>query len=220
MAYSQEQWERARALFCLGYSLGDIERDTGISKAQISKKSNKEQWEKETDKVRIKSDIVEFDKKKETLDKEKETITKRLAKLSDFEITVLQEKMEEEGASLARSLVFNNAMLALVRSNEELTRGVKTVMLKTNKFFGEGQREEVYEPYEIPISGSDIKDHVELTDKASLTLGINQRHAKSGDVNVNATAGAVASNTNVEMTKDEMIAEAKRRGIPLDVIGL
>lgn len=198
MAYSSEQWERTKALFMLGYSLGDIEKDTGISKAQISKKSKKEQWEKETDKISIKSDIVEFDRKKETLDKEKETITKRLSKLSDFEITILQEKMEEEGASLARSLVFNNAMLALVRSNEELTRGNKTVMLKTNKFFGEGQREEVYEPYEIPLCGSDIKDHVELTDKASLTLGINQRHAKSGDVNVQTNTQVNNNNIAVE----------------------
>ena len=192
MAYSQEQWNRAEALFGLGFSLGDIEEDTGISKGQLSKKSKAKGWKKETEKTSLKSDIVEFDKKKETLDNEKETITKRLSKLSEFEITVLQEKMDEEGASLAKSLVFNNAMLALVRSNEELTRGKKTVLLKVAQYDKEGGRSESFEPYEIALSGADIKDHVDLTDRASLTLKVNERHAKSGDVNVNATAGAMA----------------------------
>lgn len=41
----------------------------------------------------------------------------------------------------------------------------------------------------------------------------------TSSINVNATA-AVQNNTTIEMTKDEMIAEAKRRGIPLDAIGL
>ena len=30
MAYSPEQWDRAKALFELGYSLGDIVKNSGI----------------------------------------------------------------------------------------------------------------------------------------------------------------------------------------------
>jgi hypothetical protein len=48
-------------------------------------------------------------------------------------------------------------------------------------------------------------------------LGVIDQFAKSGDVNVTATA-AVQNNNN--LSKDEMIEEAKRRGIPLDFINL
>jgi len=41
----------------------------------------------------------------------------------------------------------------------------------------------------------------------------------TSSINVNATAG-VQNNTALTMSKDEMIEEAKRRGIPLDFIGL
>ena len=197
MAYTSEQWKRAKALFELGYSLGDIVKDSGISKGQISKKSKQEEWKKETSKTTLKSDIVEFDKKKETLDKEKETITKRLAKLSDFEITILQNKMDEEGASLAKSLVFNNAVLALIRSNEELTRGSKTVLLKEKQYSSEGiPIGETYTPYEIALNGSDIKEHTDLTDKASLTLKVNERHAPKQDINL---TNAQQNNENTQI---------------------
>ena len=48
MAYSQEQWSEAKFLWELDKPLSYIVEKTGISKGQISKKSNKEQWKKET----------------------------------------------------------------------------------------------------------------------------------------------------------------------------
>ena len=74
MAYSQEQWKRAKALYELGYSLRDIEKDCGISNGQINKVSKREGWKKEASKTSLKADIVEFDKKKELL------ISKRVLK--------------------------------------------------------------------------------------------------------------------------------------------
>lgn len=199
MAYSKEQWEKAKALFILGYSLNDISDDTGISKGQISKKSKKEEWEKETSKITLKSDIVEFDKKKETLEREKETITKRLATLDDYQVTVLQEKMEEEGASLARSLVFNTATLALIRNNELLTKNKKTVMMKSGEYVDGKKVSDTYEPYEVDLSPSDTREIIESTDKASLTLGVNQRHAPKVEVN----------NTNAQQTNNQKVIEVK-----------
>ena len=50
MAYSTEQWERARAYFEAGqHSLSQIQEIVGISKSKISEKSKKEQWEKGED---------------------------------------------------------------------------------------------------------------------------------------------------------------------------
>lgn len=206
MAYSQEQWDRAEALFKLGYSLGDIEKDTGISKGQISKKSKKENWKKETHQVNLKADIVEFDEKKETLDREKETITKRLATLNDFQVTILQEKLEQEGASLAKSLVFNTATLALIRNNEMLTKNKKTVMMKTGEFMDGKKVGETYEPFETTLSPSDTKDIIDSTDKASITLGVNERHAPKTEI----------SNTNAQQTNVsvEDISKAIADGLP------
>jgi hypothetical protein len=66
-------------------------------------------------------------------------------------------------------------------------------------------------------SASDLKTLAEANDRLAITLKVADRHAKSGEINVNATA-AVQNNNN--LSKDEMIEEAKRRGIPLDFIGL
>ena len=46
MAYSKEQWKEAKFLWELDKPLSYIVEKTGISKAQISKKSNKEEVEK------------------------------------------------------------------------------------------------------------------------------------------------------------------------------
>lgn len=46
MAYSDEQWERTKALFESGqYSLSEISDKTGINKSQISRKSKTQQWQ-------------------------------------------------------------------------------------------------------------------------------------------------------------------------------
>ena len=46
MAYSVDQWEKAKAYFESGeLSLGEIAKKTGIDKSQISRKSKIQQWE-------------------------------------------------------------------------------------------------------------------------------------------------------------------------------
>jgi hypothetical protein len=67
-------------------------------------------------------------------------------------------------------------------------------------------------------NAQDLKTIIDGVDRAAITLKVADRHAKSGDVNVSTTAVAQANST-AEMSKEEMIEEAKRRGIPLDVIG-
>jgi len=65
---------------------------------------------------------------------------------------------------------------------------------------------------------NDLRTIVELVDKASITLKVSERHAPKSDVNVSNTTQV--QNNTINMTKEEMIEEAKRRGIPLDFIGL
>jgi len=186
MAYSQAQWNRAKFLFELGYSLRDIEEDCSISMGQIGKRSRKEEWKKDTEKQAIKSEIVEFDKKKDTLQRENDTLVSKVATLSDFEITILSEKIVEETG--IKSLITNTQALAVIRANEQLTRNTKTVMLKERQYSSEGVPiGEEYTPYQVPLDSTDIKNNVDSVDKASITLKVSDRHApKTEIVNTNA----------------------------------
>ena len=70
MAHSVRKWERAKLLFEAGASLGDITKETGISKPQLSKMSHKWHWSNETEKKRLIDLEVEIEMKKKELDKE------------------------------------------------------------------------------------------------------------------------------------------------------
>lgn len=176
MAIDKEIWNKARALFEQGLSLSQIELETNINKTSISKQAKKENWEKA--KIQqLKADIKAIDKEKSTLDVKINTTVEKLSKLSDFEITILEEQIQDETG--IKSLVFSTANLAMIRANQMLTKNTKTIMSKVD-YFEDGKKiKSDYEEKEIPLSMTDYKDSMELTDKASITLGINPRHANT-----------------------------------------
>ena len=176
MAIDKEIWNKARALFEQGLSLSQIELETNINKTSISKQAKKENWEKA--KIQqLKADIKAIDKEKSTLDTKINTTVEKLSKLSDFEITILEEQIQDETG--IKSLVFSTANLAMIRANQMLTKNTKTIMSKVD-YFEDGKKiKSDYEEKEIPLSMTDYKDSMELTDKASITLGINPRHANT-----------------------------------------
>lgn len=190
MAYPEGIWLEAKEYYLKGLSLSQISAELEINKSSISKRAKAEGWDKE--KIQhLKSDIVEFEKEKSTLEDKKSTLIKKISTLDDFEVTVLEDIIENEAG--IKSLLFSTTTLALVRSNEALTKGTIKIPMKVRTFGENGKPNgETYELVEVPLGSSELKDHVDLADKASLTLGVNQRHAKSGDVNVNAVAGATA----------------------------
>ena len=176
MAIDKEIWNKARALFEQGLSLSQIELETNINKTSISKQAKKENWEKA--KIQqLKADIKAIDKEKSTLDTKINTAVEKLSKLSDFDITILDEQIQDETG--IKSLVFSTANLAMIRANQMLTKNTKTIMSKVD-YFEDGKKiKSDYEEKEIPLSMTDYKDSMELTDKASITLGINPRHANT-----------------------------------------
>lgn len=186
MAYKDAQWLEAKTLFELGKSLADIERATGISRGAISKKSKKETWQKGKNQ-QLKSDIKAFDREKETLEAKKETLVEKVANLSDFEITMLNDVIEKESG--AESLVFSTQSLAVIRQNQILTKGKKTVMLKVAQYGKGGSKTgEDFEPYQIDLSASDIKDCIDSVHKAGQTLGVVEQFAPKTEItNTNAT---------------------------------
>lgn len=150
MAYSKEQWDKARTLFEAGLSLSQISEKTTIDKSSISKKAKIQQWKsgEHIDYIEAKQKIVE---KKSTLSIEK--------------INTLDEIADE--AIRNKNLIFGVTQKALQKAKEMI---------------------------EDIDSASDLKTIVDLSDRASLTLGVNQRHANS-QVNIQNTN---AQQTNID----------------------
>ena len=61
---------------------------------------------------------------------------------------------------------------------------------------------------------NDIKTIIEASDKASLTLGVNQRHANS---QINVTNTNAQQNNNTILTHEQMKDELKKRGLPIEL---
>lgn len=176
MAIKQEIWDKAKALFEQGLSLNEISLETNINRTSISKKAKNENWIKSKNQ-QLKNDIKAIDIEKSTLDAKINTTVEKLAKLSDFEITILDQQIQDETGN--KSLIFSTTNLAIIRANQILTSNKKTILVK-EQYYEDGKliKTEMAEK-EVPLTISDIKESVELADKASLTLGVNQRHANS-----------------------------------------
>ena len=185
MAYSPEQWRRAKFLFELGHSLREIEADCKISSGQIGKMSRKEQWKKDTNKQQIKSDIMALDKKKDTLDREKDTLLNKIATLDDFEITILDEKTTVDGV---KGFVLSTATLSLIRKNQMLTKNKKQVVEYETTYSDDGKPlQKTPIVVDMELSPSDLKSLDEGIDKNAITLDVAPRHANTTINNTNAT---------------------------------
>ena len=174
MAISQEKWDKAKEYFEAGLSLSEIVLRTEISKAQISKKSKIEKWEKGNEKKQLIAQAIEVATKKETL--------------NETALQVHNELVDEQ--LRRRNLVFNASEKLLVKATEMIKKG-QTVD-KINVGVGIQQ----IEPREL--DSSDLKNLADTIDKASITLGVNQRHSNS-QVNIQNTN---ATQNNIEINKE------------------
>ena len=73
-----EEWKLAREYFEAGLSLAKIVAKTGISKTQISKRSNAEGWAKGTEKERLIADAVRIEVAKGTLTEQARSVHNEL----------------------------------------------------------------------------------------------------------------------------------------------
>ena len=64
---TEAQWIKAREYFEHGLSLAEIHKRTGISKGAIGKKSNIEEWERDSPKRHLLSQAIEVSKAKATM---------------------------------------------------------------------------------------------------------------------------------------------------------
>ncbi len=190
MAYSQEQWSEAKFLWELDKPLSYIVEKTGISKGQISKKSNKEQWKKETEGSALKSEIKAFEKEKETIKQKETDLVKRVSNLEEYQITILDDLIQEELGN--KSLLFSTANLSLIRKNQLLTKNTKQVIAYETIYSDTGKpisKKPV--AVDVELEPNDLKTLDDGIDKNAISLELAQRHSNS-QVNI--------SNNNLSQT--------------------
>lgn len=185
MAYGPEQWERAKILFELGMSLGEISLETEIKdRGLISKRAKKEKWVKGKNQ-QLKSDIVDFEKNNSTLEDKKSTLVRELSTLDEFEITIIKNVVEEETRN--KSLLFSTANLSLIRKNQLLTKNKKQVIEMETHYSDEGKPlKKTPIVIEMELSPTDLKTIDEGVDKNAVTMELAQRHANTTINNTNA----------------------------------
>lgn len=194
MAISQDKWDKAKALFEQGLSLSQIELETQINKTSISKKAKQEDWQKSKNQ-QLKHEIIEIDKEKSTLDAKINTTVEKLSKLSDFEITMLDEMIQDETG--IKSLLFSTANLSLIRKNQLLTKNSKQVVEFETIYSDEGKPiSKTPVVIDIELSPTDLKTIDEGIDKNAVSLEIAPRHSNS-QVNIQNT-NAVQTVTKIE----------------------
>lgn len=205
MAISQEIWNKAKALFEQGLSLSEIELETEIKRSSISKKAKAENWNKSVNQ-QLKADIKAIDKEKSTLDAKINNAVEKLSKLSDFDITILDEQIFNETGN--KSLLFSTANLSLIRKNQMLTKNTKQVIDYETLYDDNGKiigKKPI--AVDIELSPIDYKSLDEGIDKNAITLEIGQRHSNQIINNTNATQN------NTTLTAEE-ISIAIAKGLP------
>ena len=178
MAYSKEQWSEAKFLWELDKPLYYIVEKTGISKGQISKKSNKEQWKKETEGNTLKSEIKAFEKEKETIKQKETDLVKRVSNLEEYQITILDDLIQEELGN--KSLLFSTANLSLIRKNQILTKNTKQVIAYETIYSDTGKpisKKPV--AVDVELEPNDLKTIDDGIDKNAISLELAQRHSNS-----------------------------------------
>ena len=197
MAISQELWNEAKFLCELDKPLSYIVEKTGISKGQISKKSNKEQWKKETEGNALKSEIKAFEKEKETIKQKETDLVKRVSNLEEYQITILDDLIQEELGN--KSLLFSTANLSLIRKNQILTKNTKQVIAYETIYSDTGKpisKKPV--AVDVELEPNDLKTIDDGIDKNAISLELAQRHSNS-QVQIN---NSNAQQTNIKSLDD------------------
>lgn len=170
-------WEDIKKHYEAGMSQSEIVLNFECPKSSLSEKINKEGWtQNEQVKAYIKGSIEVNEQKANLIEQ-------------DVRIVEIADSIVDEH-SRRRNLVFNATELLVKRA---------TTMIKENKTTDKisvGAGIQQIEPREL--DSSDLKNLADTIDKASLTMGVNQRHSNS-QVNIQNTN---ATQNNIEINKE------------------
>ena len=169
MAYSEKQWLDAKGYYEAGLSLSKIKDKTGIARNTVSQRAKRELWEQGAN-----TDYIEA----------KELIATKKGTISEQSLVIADEIADDN--IRRKKLVYGITEKALSKIDKALSR---TVIVKDE----DGKETEE----EVEHSSKDIRDYVEAIDKASITLGVNHRHAQPTKIE---NTNAQQTNNNLEIT--------------------
>ena len=210
MAYTPEQWLKAKGLFEIGYSPEQIADELGFkSRDAVYKRAVKEKWEKNKI-LQEKTELLDLEKKNSTIQQENSTMIEKISTLEDYQITILKELVED--ITKQKSIIFNGLNLAAIRANQKLQQNRKKELLKIKEGFGNGVSQEHYEEIESDLSSSDIQDYTNVLIKAGQGLGIIEKDGSQVSIQNNI------QNNNTALTLEQAEKEALALGVPLEVL--
>lgn len=194
MAYSDDQWIKAKGLFEAGKSLSFINKMTGIGRTTISDKAKEENWIKgktEQQTEQLKTLIIDNEIKTQQINRTNRTITEQLinSEFEDYQINVLEDLVKD--TLKQKNILFTGLNMAMIRATQKLQSNKKTEMIKVKEGFGNGVSKEYFESVESDLSSSDIQDYTNVLVKVGQGLGLIEKDSAS--VNINNT-NAVQNN--------------------------
>lgn len=134
------------------------------------------------------------------------SIKSDLSQESEYQAFTFDKEVNEQ--LRLKNLVFKATEKIIKKATDIIDSGKVTDKLN----IGDGVQQ--FEPREL--NTTDVKNLADAIDKASITLGVNQRHSNS-QINVN-TQNNIQQNNNVPLTLEEAEKEALALGVPLEVL--
>lgn len=117
--------------------------------------------------------------------------------LSDEQMNAIMNTAKDELYN--KGLVTNASQLNLVRTMEHLANNKKVEIVKLNNYVDGRLDSQTVDLVEVGLGSDDFKHCQDTIDKASLTLGVNQRHSNS-QINVNTQNNN--SVANIELNQE------------------
>lgn len=176
MAYSETQWEKAKGYYEAGLSLSKITEKTTIARNTISQRAKREQWEHGKN-----ADYIEA----------KELIATKKGTEKEQAVLILDEIADEN--IRRKNLVYGASEKIVQATSKMLDKGKKQVVVKVKEYSKESGSSESLDVIDQELDPQDLKNLSDTVDKASLTLGVNPRHAPKIELN----------NTNAQQNNTE-----------------
>jgi len=212
MAHSPQAWKKAKELFEIGKGPTFIEKETGISKGQISKKSKAEKWEKETTKETLIQKDIQNIIIQDEIREQKET-------LSPSEIIVHDTEVRDKVAELKKTNKvaqnYQDLIIEKQDSNLELINMLKDLRDKKMEEADTPEKAiQIFGSYNTKIdelvNAQDIKYGAEANDKLAMTQGHVERHAPRSIQAVQINHDNLDPDTRPQIEDDMTPEEATR----------
>jgi hypothetical protein len=179
---SKHDWAEIRRHYESGMTPSDIVHKFRCPRSTLSEKINSENWSVNEKANSVIKGIV--------------SVSEEINELSEYDNQLARVATEIGQSKASKTLAVNTvAENLLVRINESIIQNRKVELVKVKTYLDGKVDGETVEPVEVAHGSSDHKAHADAIDRLAITLGVAERHAPKGDINVSANAAAAAQAT-------------------------